>query len=411
MLRARESMVGASGTPGPATSYVFRTRLALGARLICDQSPAPACLRQGAAAQADRPALASPPRAWEGDDEQAQAGPVTLHGVAALGEVCGGLGRTGVQQQRAEGQQGSGQGELAAPAAAATAGGLAVPPGLLPGRPSPARSTAAAYQPGLRVQRAKPSMLLRVGLLLHLGSASEAPSKKLRPRLQPAARAAALCNRVARPAECPSNQHCSCPGASSEMAGRLAQSALGGLLRPCSRHQPCRRQRQLATTPVCMGRRSSKIAGRKVGCLACPRAGSVACSGRQRAGGRGLACAQTAQDMKKAKVYGRIGKLISREARAGGSDPVANSRLGAVLQQAKLAGVPKDIVSRNLARALDKSQGDFAEVQAATCVARSAPAAEICHRCQGQSIRAGIPAHRSCTRRTRPAAAASSSSA
>ena len=71
----------------------------------------------------------------------------------------------------------------------------------------------------------------------------------------------------------------------------------------------------------------------------------------------------------KAKVYGRIGKMISKEARAGGSDPVANSRLGVLLQQAKQAGVPKDIVNRNLEKALDKSQGDFAEVPAAMCVA------------------------------------------
>ena len=71
---------------------------------------------------------------------------------------------------------------------------------------------------------------------------------------------------------------------------------------------------------------------------------------------------QGKQDNLKAKLYGRIGKLISKEARSGGADPVANIRLGLILRQAKQAGVPNDIIARNLARGQDKTQGDFSEV-------------------------------------------------
>ena len=75
-----------------------------------------------------------------------------------------------------------------------------------------------------------------------------------------------------------------------------------------------------------------------------------------------IARLQGKQDSLKAKLYGRIGKLISKEARSGGADPVANIRLGLILRQAKQAGVPNDIIARNLDRAQDKSVGDFSEV-------------------------------------------------
>lgn len=72
---------------------------------------------------------------------------------------------------------------------------------------------------------------------------------------------------------------------------------------------------------------------------------------------------QTAQDMKKAKLYGKIGKLIVQAAKAGGADPASNVRLKEVLAQAKLADCPKDIVDRNLKKATDKSQADYSEVR------------------------------------------------
>ena len=48
--------------------------------------------------------------------------------------------------------------------------------------------------------------------------------------------------------------------------------------------------------------------------------------------------------------------------KAGGADPVTNSKLHDLIKQAKEAGVPKDIVERNLKSAADKNQADFQEV-------------------------------------------------
>lgn len=98
-----------------------------------------------------------------------------------------------------------------------------------------------------------------------------------------------------------------------------------------SSFQKCRPFR--FTVPVSMGRRSAKIATRK-----------------------------TKADAQKAKLYGKIGKLIAQAVRSGGADPIANSRLRDVLQQAKLAQVPTDIIDRNLKKASEKDAADFSEV-------------------------------------------------
>ncbi|KAI3428658.1 hypothetical protein D9Q98_007481 [Chlorella vulgaris] len=81
-----------------------------------------------------------------------------------------------------------------------------------------------------------------------------------------------------------------------------------------------------------MGRRSSKIATRK-----------------------GKADAQ------KAKLYGKIGKLVAQAVRLDGPDPVANTRLREALAAAKMAQVPVDIIERNIKRA-SESKADYAEV-------------------------------------------------
>lgn len=47
--------------------------------------------------------------------------------------------------------------------------------------------------------------------------------------------------------------------------------------------------------------------------------------------------------------------------KAGGPDPVANSKLSDLLKQAKELGVPKDVIERNLKKASDAKQGDFQE--------------------------------------------------
>ena len=71
---------------------------------------------------------------------------------------------------------------------------------------------------------------------------------------------------------------------------------------------------------------------------------------------------QTSQDARKAKLYGKIGKLIVQAVKAGGTDVVGNPRLKEVLKQAQQASIPKDIIDRNIKRASDKSQADFQEV-------------------------------------------------
>lgn len=84
--------------------------------------------------------------------------------------------------------------------------------------------------------------------------------------------------------------------------------------------------------PVCMGRRSSKIAGRK-----------------------------GAQDAKKAKLYSRMGKEVISAVKKGGPNPTSNTVLAAVLEKAKELDVPKDIVERNIKRASEKGQEAFIE--------------------------------------------------
>lgn len=62
------------------------------------------------------------------------------------------------------------------------------------------------------------------------------------------------------------------------------------------------------------------------------------------------------------KAFTRIGKDIVMAVKEGGPDPDANSRLRAVIQNAKSVNMPKDNIERAIKRATDKSQGDFKEV-------------------------------------------------
>ena len=62
------------------------------------------------------------------------------------------------------------------------------------------------------------------------------------------------------------------------------------------------------------------------------------------------------------KAFTRIGKDIVMAVKEGGPDPDANSRLRAVIQNAKSVNMPKDNIERAIKRASDKSQGDFKEV-------------------------------------------------
>ena len=62
------------------------------------------------------------------------------------------------------------------------------------------------------------------------------------------------------------------------------------------------------------------------------------------------------------KAFTRIGKDIVMAVKEGGPDPDSNSRLRAVIQNAKSVNMPKDNIERAIKRASDKSQGEYKEV-------------------------------------------------
>ncbi len=63
-----------------------------------------------------------------------------------------------------------------------------------------------------------------------------------------------------------------------------------------------------------------------------------------------------------AKTFTRIGKDIVIAVKEGGPDPESNSRLRAVMQNAKAANMPKDNVERAIKRAVSKEQNDYKEI-------------------------------------------------
>ncbi len=63
-----------------------------------------------------------------------------------------------------------------------------------------------------------------------------------------------------------------------------------------------------------------------------------------------------------AKTFTRIGKDIVIAVKAGGPDPTTNSKLRAVIQNAKAANMPKDNVERAIKRASDKDQSSYKEL-------------------------------------------------
>ncbi len=62
------------------------------------------------------------------------------------------------------------------------------------------------------------------------------------------------------------------------------------------------------------------------------------------------------------KAFTRIGKDIVMAVKEGGPDPASNSRLRAVIQNAKAANMPKDNVERAIKKASDKDTSDYKEV-------------------------------------------------
>ncbi|KAF5743243.1 hypothetical protein HS088_TW09G01309 [Tripterygium wilfordii] len=97
-----------------------------------------------------------------------------------------------------------------------------------------------------------------------------------------------------------------------------------------SEHTQVRRIRTYP--PVCMGRRSCKIAHRK-----------------------------GVQGAKKAKLHLRMAKEVISAVKKGGPNPISNLALAAVLEKAKELDVPQEIVERNIKRASEKGQEAFIE--------------------------------------------------
>ncbi len=65
---------------------------------------------------------------------------------------------------------------------------------------------------------------------------------------------------------------------------------------------------------------------------------------------------------KMAKTFSRIGKDIVIAIKEGGPDPESNSRLRAVMQNAKAANMPKENVERAIKKAKDKDTSNYKEV-------------------------------------------------
>jgi len=63
-----------------------------------------------------------------------------------------------------------------------------------------------------------------------------------------------------------------------------------------------------------------------------------------------------------AKTFTKLGKEIAMAVKSGGPDPISNSRLRVLIQNAKTANMPKDNVERAIKRAVSKDQEDYKEV-------------------------------------------------
>ena len=62
------------------------------------------------------------------------------------------------------------------------------------------------------------------------------------------------------------------------------------------------------------------------------------------------------------RTFTKIGKEITIAVKAGGPDPQANSRLRALMANAKAANMPKDTADRAIKKATDKDASDYKEI-------------------------------------------------
>jgi len=63
-----------------------------------------------------------------------------------------------------------------------------------------------------------------------------------------------------------------------------------------------------------------------------------------------------------ARIFTKIGKEIAIAIKSGGPDPVANSRLRVLMQNAKNANMPKENIERAIKKATSKDQADYKEI-------------------------------------------------
>lgn len=63
-----------------------------------------------------------------------------------------------------------------------------------------------------------------------------------------------------------------------------------------------------------------------------------------------------------ARTFTKIGKEIAIAIKSGGPDPVSNSRLRVLMQNAKNASMPKENIERAIKKATSKDQTDYKEV-------------------------------------------------
>ena len=63
-----------------------------------------------------------------------------------------------------------------------------------------------------------------------------------------------------------------------------------------------------------------------------------------------------------AKTFTRIGKDISVSVKEGGPNPESNSRLRAIIQNAKAANMPKENILRAIKNASEKSTENYKEI-------------------------------------------------
>ena len=67
-------------------------------------------------------------------------------------------------------------------------------------------------------------------------------------------------------------------------------------------------------------------------------------------------------DAKKGKIFSRIAKEIISAVKLSGPDQKNNPRLRVVLQKARMANVPNDIIERNIKKASSADQADYHEI-------------------------------------------------